>query len=293
MNYRLSLFALFVAFFAATEANTSGFISRPDNTHIYYKLSGEGDTTLVLLHGYGVESSIWNKHVAEFEKNYQVLAIDHRGHGKSSKPHTQYTLDVFADDLHAVLTELSIQKPILLGWSLGGTIAQYYVHKYKDSLSKLILVCTSPCFVAHEGYPFGVTSQALQDGADQVRKDPDAHYKALVAINSNNQAGTQEGKRNKAGLLAMLHKNDPEVLALIGEYYAHRAPSLVPYLKDITIPTLVITGGLDAGVPPGASFYMYTHIPKASLSICPSHGHSLPITNFEWFIKMVTQFIDT
>ncbi len=280
------LLALMSPVFFCSSTKT-GYIQNND-VQIYYELAGTGTRTLVLIHGYGAQSAVWRRHVATLKDQYRVLTLDLRGHGKSSKPHSGYTLEAFADDIHAVLTSLKITDPIMVGWSLGGHIAQLYATRYPDMLSKLVLVCTSPCFVIRKGYPFGVPSETFQNAADQIRTAPEAHFKALASVNCNDSMDNT----NKMRFVAMLKQNDPEVLALINEYFAHKAPPLLDNLSKITVPTLVIVGGLDTGVPPGASFYMHTHLPNATLSVFPSAGHSLPVSHREKFTTIIKQYAE-
>lgn len=108
----------------------------------YYETGGEGEP-LVFMHGAGASHEMWAPQVEHFSPAYEVITYDVRGHGRSSGSHARYSCELFADDLHALLDHLSIQKPVVCGLSLGGMIAQEYAVKYADGLCALVLADTA------------------------------------------------------------------------------------------------------------------------------------------------------
>lgn len=109
----------------------------------YYEIYGKG-YPLVFIHGAWSDHGIWKPQIEYFSRSYEVIVYDLRGRGKTGKSETKkYSLELFADDLEALLEALSIEKPIICGRSLGGLIAQTYAIKYSN-LKALILANTSP-----------------------------------------------------------------------------------------------------------------------------------------------------
>ncbi|MBF0206620.1 MAG: alpha/beta hydrolase [Oligoflexia bacterium] len=95
---------------------------------IHYKFEKESDgPVLVLIFGFGMSLESWYEYgyVKKLKKNFKILAVDVRGHGMSSKPHSseEYSLEKIARDVVAVLDKLEIQEAFILGYSLGAKIA--------------------------------------------------------------------------------------------------------------------------------------------------------------------------
>lgn len=104
---------------------------------IYYE-KGEGEP-LILLHGNGEDSSIFNKFAERFSKKFRVIAIDTRGHGKTPKGDGPFSLYQFAEDLNDFMDYHKIEKANILGFSDGGNIAMIFAEKYPEKVIKLIL----------------------------------------------------------------------------------------------------------------------------------------------------------
>ena len=94
---------------------------------------------LILLHGNG-ESSVYFEHQTEFfSDRYRVIAVDTRGHGQSPRGTADFTITQFAEDLHDLLDELSIECADILGFSDGANIALTFAMKYPEYVNKLVL----------------------------------------------------------------------------------------------------------------------------------------------------------
>ena len=104
----------------------------------YYEVSGDG-RPIVLIHGVTFDHTMWDPQISHFQERYRVLAYDVRGHGRSEGSDRNYTIDLLADDLRALLDHLHIEKPIVCGLSMGGMIAQIFAAKYPDALSALVI----------------------------------------------------------------------------------------------------------------------------------------------------------
>ena len=103
-----------------------------------YVEAGEG-FPLVLLHGNGEDHTYFKHQMGPFSDRYRVIALDTRGHGRSSRGTAPFTLDQFAEDLKEFLDRKGIEKCHLLGFSDGGNIALLFALKYPRYVEKLIL----------------------------------------------------------------------------------------------------------------------------------------------------------
>lgn len=112
----------------------SGYID-VDGANIHYEITGSGPT-LVLIHGFALDSRLWDSQIEAFSKKYKVLRYDLRGFGKSdlpgSKPYSH------SKDLKVLLDHLEIATVYILGLSLGGMVAIDFALKYPEKVDALI-----------------------------------------------------------------------------------------------------------------------------------------------------------
>lgn len=107
------------------------------NIELYYIEKGEGEP-LIMLHGNGEDSSVFEKEINYFSKEYRVIAIDTRGHGNSPMGDEPFSLYQFAEDLKDFMDGHGIDKANILGFSDGGNIALIFASKYPERVIKLI-----------------------------------------------------------------------------------------------------------------------------------------------------------
>jgi len=112
-----------------------------DENKIRYLETGSGEP-LVLVHGLGASAERWEYVIPLFERNYRVIVPDLIGFGYSDKPLVDYTPEFFSDFLGKFLQEIKIEKPMLIGSSLGGQVTVEYASN-NDSIKKLILASPS------------------------------------------------------------------------------------------------------------------------------------------------------
>jgi 3-oxoadipate enol-lactonase len=107
-----------------------------------YELTGEGDTTIVWIHGIGGNHITWNDILPDVP-GFRHLAYCVRGHGDSGRPPGPYNLELWAQDAAALLDKLGIDQAIIAGHSMGGAIAQRLVIDYPEKAKALFLLATS------------------------------------------------------------------------------------------------------------------------------------------------------
>lgn len=111
---------------------------RPMDIQLNFIEQGQG-LPLILLHGNGEDNSYFVHQIDYFSKEYRVIAIDTRGHGKSPRGEKSFTINQFADDLLCFMDEHGINKTILYGFSDGGNIALTFALQHPERVEKLIL----------------------------------------------------------------------------------------------------------------------------------------------------------
>ena len=105
-----------------------------------YLETGSGSPHLLFVHGWCCNHTYWRDQIPHFAKKHRVVGVDLRGHGESDKPDEDYGIPAFVDDLAWLIKELHLDKPVVIGHSMGGTIALNLARKHPELTSAIILV---------------------------------------------------------------------------------------------------------------------------------------------------------
>lgn len=126
---------------------------------LFYRQSGQG-TPLIILHGLFGSSDNWYTLAKVFAESFTLYLVDQRNHGQS--PHSaEFDYKLLTEDLKEFIREHSIQKPVILGHSMGGKAAMNFAVKYPEQLGKLIVVDIVP-----KAYP--IHHDAILDGLKAI-----------------------------------------------------------------------------------------------------------------------------
>ena len=124
-----------------THVAPSGTV-RANGQQLYYEVHGDGPP-LVLLMGIGYDSSLWTlAQVPALSTQFQVVLMDNRDAGRSSRADHPYRISDMADDVAGLLDALGVERSHLLGLSMGGLIAQEFALRHADRLDRLVLTGT-------------------------------------------------------------------------------------------------------------------------------------------------------
>lgn len=103
-----------------------------DGTALYYTETGHGGPPIVLVHGAFCDHTDFAPLIEHYRAQHRVVAVDLRGHGESSAPKQDYSVDVFVDDLAWICAQLGVHRPVVIGHSLGGQIAMQLAASHPD-----------------------------------------------------------------------------------------------------------------------------------------------------------------
>jgi pimeloyl-ACP methyl ester carboxylesterase len=122
-----------------TEARPAGTYADVNGIHLYYETHGAG-RPLVLLHGGLMSGETFGPVLSELARNHQVIVPDLQGHGRTADIDRPIDIQLMADDIAALIDHLGLDKPDLVGYSLGGGVAFFTAVKYPDKVRKLVMV---------------------------------------------------------------------------------------------------------------------------------------------------------
>lgn len=133
---------------------------------------------LVLLHGWGSSSKIWQPYLTELGKEFQLWCVDLPGHGESHDivwdESVQQGLELLANALPP--------RCLLVGWSLGGLLAQLYTKQYMQRVQGLMLVASTPKFVASNDWPHAMSLSTFQQFVKQYDTSPQETLKHFIGL---------------------------------------------------------------------------------------------------------------
>ena len=243
------------------------------DVRIHYHVEGNGPP-LVLQHGLTSSLKNWYAYgfVEELQKDYRLIMVDARGHGRSDKPHDpkQYDLKLRVNDVLAVMDDLGVDKAHYMGYSMGGRIGFGIVMHALNRFHSLVIGGMSPNPADSDVQP--------QDRIELLRQGM-AHYVA--------DAEAKEGPI-EAGRKERLLDNDPE--ALIAATTAPRGTEgLEELLPSLNLPCLLYCGEAD-GFFPGATEASRV-IPDAVFASFPGLNHGQTSRAAELVLPHVTNFL--
>ena len=136
-------------------------LPRRGRTFVREVAGPKGAPTVLLLHGLGATGALnWFPCFGPLAAQFNVLSIDHRGHGRGIKPWRPFRLEDCADDVAVLIDELGIGQAILCGYSMGGPVAQLTWHRHPEVVRGLVLCATS--------YRFGPADMRLAPVMDMT-----------------------------------------------------------------------------------------------------------------------------
>ena len=256
-------------------------VVKENQTH--YEVSGSG-YPLVLIHGVGLDRTMWEENIAELSKYYRVITYDLFGNGNSEHPDGAYSLSKYANQLNTLLQELNITSAHIVGFSLGGLIAKKFAILFPKKTASLIVVSA----VANRN------KEEREIIQKRVRKTEIEGHLSVVDDSINrwfNQEFKEQYPETVARFQKRLEQNNQKGYLASYLVYAHGDQELKDQLSAILCPTLIITGGDDPRSNPKMAQFMGEQISNSKVEIIPDIRHMLPIEATTVFNELVKQFL--
>ena len=246
---------------------TDGYVERPDGARIYYQVRGEGEP-MMLIHGYPLNMGLFRDNVdALAEAGYQVITPDLRGFGRSEAPDGSATIQIYAEDMLAVMDELGLDQAIVLGMSMGGwTLFEMY-DQAPERFTGLVFNDTAavPAGIAEAALWLGVGQQAEASGVESV-----VPFLIKDMFTGETRTNNQELVDYLSGLMEEASVNGFQGG---GEALAVREDNTDVY-GQISVPTLILFGIEDTLTPVSLANAMADAIPDATLQIIDGASHA-------------------
>src|SRR6185437_1724141 len=242
-----------------------------DGVEIYYETHGSGPAML-LSHGYGATSRMWDGQVAALADRYRIITWDMRGHGQSGDPAdlALYSHALTVSDMAAVLDACGVESAVIGGLSLGGVMSLGFHIAHPARVRALLLCDTGPGFRNPDARA-AWNERAMARATEFEEKGLDA-----ARGGGETRLGTHRSARGLAGAArGMLAQFDD---------------SLIQSLPMIRMPTLVLVGSEDKNFL-GAADYMTAKIAGAQKAVIDGAGHAANLDRPEAFNQAVGDFL--
>lgn len=232
--------------------------------------SAKPDVPVLLLHGWNVDGRLnFESALPSLTARHRVVLFDQHGHGAGVRTDSPFDLDACADDAIAVLDELHITQAIIVGYSLGGAVAQLIARRHEDRCHGLVLAATADRFseTARERTQFA----ALATGARAMRHLPPKPTQALFQ-----QISAIACRRYPPWVLDTVRQADPVTLleagAALGRFDS------TTWTDTGGVPTSVVITASDTVVDPRRQRRLATQL-AARMIVEVDADHDLPIRN--------------
>lgn len=249
---------------------------------IHYLEWGEADAPdVVLVHGWTGWAQNWSYVAEQLQGKYHVIAPDHRGHGESDKPETGYRLHDFAADIHQLISELELKRPLYAGNSWGGCIGTIMAANYPQDITKAVL--GDPVYWKMiNAFVTNLPTTLNQ----RQRSDAD------ISAEMRQHGASQE--QIDLGLLR-LRKFSEQALTRLVTDNRDFALGCEEYLRRIQVPTLIIVGDTAAGgfiLKEEADYIERIASPMVRLSRWQGVGHGVSAAQPERYVSELLAFFE-
>jgi pimeloyl-ACP methyl ester carboxylesterase len=271
----------------ADDALRSGEVVVSEDVRIHYVHQGrdDGAPALLLIPGWGMDASIWNRQIAEFAKTHRVVAIDPRSQGASSKTSDGNTPQARAGDIDAVMRKLSLDHVVLVGWSQGVQDVAAYVDGFGTARIEGLVLVDSPIAAGAAGIAENpkaaqLTFERLSIYAAHPREYLQGMMQAIFV------QPMPEAERQHRLQVALQMPVTTGIAMLTQDLYG---ADLRPALKKFDRPTLFIAAASSPEL--ATQERLAAQVPGATLVRIEDAGHGVFVDQPERFNNALREFL--
>ncbi len=249
---------------------------------LHVEASGHGPD-LALLHGWGMHGGIWDGVRGELAQRFRVHVVDLPGYGAS--PACQpYDLE------HLARTVAQSLPPGIgvVGWSMGGLVAQRWAQIVPQQVEKLMLVGTSPRFAQGPDWQCGIEPEVLRTFARDLEQDYAATLLRFLSLQARN--GEHVRTVMKYLRLALFARGVPSAPVLQAGLGLLLVTDLRAVAHGLAMPVSIVHGERDMLAPADAARWMAEHVPDAKLTLIPGCAHAPFLSHPQAFLPAVAEF---
>ena len=245
-----------------------------NDIQVYYEDHGQGEP-VIFIHGWLDDSSVWKPQVEALAGGHRAIIYDHRGHGQSDKPKGSYSIKTLANDLHALIQKLDMDKVILVGHSMGAMTSILFALDHPDRVSRLVLAgATARCSFTMRAATVLRHIIPYRKFIEQAQRS--GYYMPSEQLISN-------------GLKMAFNTPKYAVYACLDEFTNKYD---VRYrVSKIVVPTVIVVGEQDKNTPLAMSRFLSAEINGSILRVIAGSGHEVMVEKPEEFTQVLGEFL--
>ncbi|WP_407375723.1 alpha/beta fold hydrolase [Methanobrevibacter sp.] len=251
-----------------------------NNISISVKEAGTGPD-MILIHGIFATKEIMNPLFDYYKKNYHVISYDVRGHGESDKPE-KLTLEDYTKDLAAIVDYYNLQKPAVVGLSMGSYITLRAAELYPDLFSKIVLIGTRG-----KGEISLMEKAVEENGGDRnidLKQMGQLISKRVYPPNTTPEQ-IAEYYRGNRGKVELTNKQRANIYASLARY------DMMSDIDNVEIPVLLLVGEFDGLNPPEESQKVHDALKESHLEVVKGAGHIIFFEKKDEVVSLIDNFL--
>ena len=234
----------------------------------------EDRKSLVFVHGSGCDHTLWENQYQELGGDYNIAAVDLPGH-RQSEGKGEQEVGLYVEWVRKIVEGLGLQRPVIVGHSLGAAVSLTFAVKYGEMLSGIIPVGS--------GVKMPVNEMIL----DGIRNN----ISSTLSLVARFSVTKENREKFLPSLIEDMLKVNPDVI--YGDFLSCDRLDITKEISHIKVPTLLVCGENDKMTPPSLSMFMRDQIKGAELVLIEDAGHFVMWENVETFNRAVKDFIDS
>jgi len=261
-----------------------------NDIEIYYKVIGKG-YPFILIRGLSSSLDSWPQYnIEQFSRFFKTILFDNRGAGRTSIPEGKYSSKLMASDTIGLMDALKIEDAYLLGYSMGGCIAQEIAINHPNRVSKLILA-SSWCGPSH-----GIVTPVPEENPfpKMLPLIKEENFEKMARILAD-ALFSEDYKKNNPQIIENVVRNymahPPSARGFEGQISYVETFDTYEKLSEINIPTLILHGSDDKILPAENSKVLAENIPFAEVYFFEKAGHGVIIQEQARWTQKVIEFL--
>jgi pimeloyl-ACP methyl ester carboxylesterase len=266
---------------------------------ICYEERGKGEP-VILIHGFGVTKEEWIAQFVPLSEHFRVIRLDNRGAGKSDRPNEPYFMEMFADDVVGLMDYLKIDKAHIIGWSLGGMIAEHVVLRHPHRVKKLILINTMAQWPSDKS-GLEMYKRSQLERAQARLEDPEETYFLSAKMGFSRQFFKQLKANPKKKFYnlwsaedmiknSQINPSTPQ--EIINQVNALGHMDVLNELHKIKNKTLVMCADKDRQMPKPINQQIHESIPNSEFIVIKGAAHNSPQERAPEVNKIIIDFLN-
>jgi pimeloyl-ACP methyl ester carboxylesterase len=277
---------------AHDHARAESLFVKVDEANLHFVMKGKGRPVL-LIHGNPGSCQDWSRLYVPISRQYQAIAFDRPGHGHSERPnHRPITVEVQAEMLHAALTQLRVERPILVGHSWGGSLALVYALKFPDEISGIVLLAPA-AYESDDGVSFLSKLPGWPVIGDVLNFLFTPMLSAWLVRTDIAKAFAPDPVPKKYLRHVLAEWTRPKKVkwySIDDALLSESLPKFADRYPEIKVPVAIVTGDADQIVPADQNAErLHRALPQSHMNLLPKTGHQIPFTRPEAVVAAIDQ----